>query len=253
MDLTLRLREEWKYKIDEVFYSGDKRSAVAVDSFNRKMAYLQQRSLLEEERCAVIANVREMLNDDPQYLGLGWFKRAEYADRIEEQELAKASAVIREYTFTDILGAELIEDAQVIMRSSRSNCDLSSLAQAQEELLKSMGTGLRCGTNSAFNLAVLVITNTLSHQYFLVDFLGCLTDKNKKIYGDAMESARRLFATCDIVVNQKDAAVVGGQNNPRGSFSSVADELQKIADLYASGILTREEFQMLKARVLEKV
>jgi hypothetical protein len=43
---------------------------------------------------------------------------------------------------------------------------------------------------------------------------------------------------------------MSGQSN--GGSSSVADELKKLADLRAAGVLTNAEFASLKARVLSR-
>jgi len=249
MDLTLRLKGEHGYRIDEVFYSGDKSCAVIVDVQHRRLAFVKQKELEPEERENVVVKVRKILEDDSFYRSLGWFKRAEYANQIEEKEMAKASAVVMEYAFSDVLGVEYVEDGRTIGRSLR---------EGQQNVVIAPGTG---GTNDPIrynggqlihNVMVYVAVRGKADGGFWLDFLGAETDKGKKVYSDASEAAKRFYSTVDIIVNQREV-LEEVKVNSGGSFISIADELQKLADLHGSGILTRQEFEDLKARVLAKL
>ncbi|BCP06123.1 SHOCT domain-containing protein [Mycobacterium sp. 5-140-3-2] len=92
------------------------------------------------------------------------------------------------------------------------------------------------------------------------DVTGFTVSKGKRWYDRNLQilgHETTLAILTDLGVNQVEDSEkifrdnpMFGQSSARGGTASVADELKKLADLRASGVLTNAEFQDLKARLL---
>ena len=68
------------------------------------------------------------------------------------------------------------------------------------------------------------------------------------IYKQGLEHAQQIADLVSVIIDDVDRSKKQGNNS--NSSSSVADELAKLADLKAKGILTEEEFNSQKSKLL---
>lgn len=162
-------------------------------------------------------------------------------------------------SYRDILSAELFEDGSSITKTSRS----SQLGGALVGGLVFGGLGAVVGglsgntrTSSKIkHIDLRLVVNDTSSPLHDVAFLNGECKKDEFIYKQSLAKARRWHGIIKVLINRADGEDLATQNQkpnialPRPS-DLVADELRKLADLQASGVLTDEEFQKQKARLL---
>ncbi|MHB9100884.1 MAG: SHOCT domain-containing protein [Sulfuricella sp.] len=79
--------------------------------------------------------------------------------------------------------------------------------------------------------------------------------KDGSIYTTAIQAARRWHGIVEVLMKRADSEEKSLQNSERQiqpalSNASVADEIKKLADLRDSGVLSADEFQQQKTRLL---
>lgn len=84
--------------------------------------------------------------------------------------------------------------------------------------------------------------------------LNTKNDIDNQLYTSYLKNAIQAKDLLSVIIDKSDnkniyASPINNQNN--GKITSVADELMKLAKLKSDGILTEEEFQAQKAKLLK--
>lgn len=95
-------------------------------------------------------------------------------------------------------------------------------------------------------------TNTPLHD---VAFIDNEVKKDGIIYIQTIQAARRWHGILEVLLKRADSEEKNLQNSerqiqPESPTASVADEIKNFAELHISGVLTTDEFQQQKARLL---
>ena len=113
-------------------------------------------------------------------------------------------------------------------------------------------SGKTVTTAQVCRIDLRMVVNDMHRPLHDVAFLRLITTKGEAAYESAMGNARQWHGLLSGVVRNAEAApkpsVIGLPSN--GGSSSVADELKKLADLLAAGMLTKEEFDQQKSKIL---
>ncbi|NOT83865.1 MAG: SHOCT domain-containing protein [Methylococcaceae bacterium] len=106
-------------------------------------------------------------------------------------------------------------------------------------------------------LTVNDINNPLHNIIFLnLNKKELIYDEKSK--NEALQLVRRWYGIIEVVIKQaNDKKEIGSLANelkiaPKLAIVSIADEIKKLADLHSAGILTLEEFQQQKTKLLGK-
>lgn len=161
--------------------------------------------------------------------------------------------------YRDILSAELFEDGQTITRTVRSSQVGGVLVGGL--LLGGVGAiigGLSGARTTAKGkvkrIDLRLVVNDASQPTHDVCFLFIETTRDGAIYKLAAEPARQWQARMDVLIKRADREYASGQptspTQVMQQAGSVSDELRKLADLRASGILTEAEFEKQKSKLL---
>ncbi|SOC43413.1 SHOCT domain-containing protein [Ureibacillus acetophenoni] len=173
------------------------------------------------------------------------------------------------YDYKDILESEIIEDGKTITSTSRS----SQLGGAIIGGVLAGGTGAVIGGLSGKKTSeqeinkidLKVIVNNTKNPIKIINFLKAdKVDINGKAlpikkessnYVNAINSINHWHSLLSILIKQSDS--IDSKESEEKVISnnvniSTADELKKLADLRNSGILTDEEFQQQKQKVLNR-
>jgi uncharacterized membrane protein len=170
----------------------------------------------------------------------------------------------RVYNYRDILSTELLIDGDEVIKTSRT----SQIGGALIGGVLAGGVGAIIGGLSAeqtkeskvSRVDVLVVVNDTRNPTFVLNFfnkddtdLGFAHDKDwiKSEIGQA-EELQRLIS---VLIRQADEAdkieeQQSKQENVKAVTSSIADEIRKLADLKAEGLLTDEEYEKQKRKLI---
>lgn len=158
--------------------------------------------------------------------------------------------------YHDIFAAELVEDGLTQTRTVRS----SQLGGALVGGVLFGGAGAVVGALSGksktegkvTSIALRVTINDSARPHHVVTFLNVEAKKGSFLYNSAMTPARHWVGVIDVAIKQADREV-GLQRLPSlsgGDSSLLADQLERLADLHSRGLLSAEEFQTSKAKML---
>jgi len=146
-----------------------------------------------------------------------------------------ASNEFRVIFYKEILGVEVFEDKAIIAGDSQKT--------------KHEGTVSR--------IDVRLTINDTRQPIFDINFLNVETKKDNPAYQQALQTARHCHGLMEVLIKRADMEdkqkaqttnlATVHQGNQQISF---ADELKKLSDLKDSGILTPEEFEKQKTKLL---
>jgi len=166
------------------------------------------------------------------------------------------------FDLKDILESRIIEDGQDVITTSRS----SQVGRALVGAVIAGGVGAIIGGVGATQeqksevnrISLKIVVNDIRNPSFTLEFL----EKSKVIKGDAsykeaMSNASKCHDTISVLIRQADEvdnhvpqieATEGAATTKE--VSSVADELEKLFSLKEKGILSNEEFEIQKNKLL---
>lgn len=161
--------------------------------------------------------------------------------------------------YKDILSVELFEDGTSVTKTVRS----SQIGGAVVGGLLLGGVGALVGSLSGKTktsgkikrIDLRLIVNDTSTPLHDVAFMNVEGKKDGIIYTQAIQVARRWHGIVEVLIKRANAEERSLQDSERQTQpalpnASVADEIKKLADLHNSGVLTAEEFQQQKSRLL---
>jgi len=164
----------------------------------------------------------------------------------------------RIFLYRDILSSEIVEDGETITSTVRT----SQLGGALIGGLALGGVGAIIGGLSGKSVSsqriqridLRITVNDTKEPLHEINFLHFQTKKGDKItYEPAIRKARHWHGLIDVLIkraDQEDKRAEGTRHLGKVS-DSLADELQKLASLRDSGVLTDSEFQSQKSRLLQ--
>lgn len=154
----------------------------------------------------------------------------------------------------DILSSEIHENGQTVTKSVRS----SQIGRAVVGGLLAGGVGAVIGGLSGnkidkskiTQLDLRLVVNDPSEPVHDVRFLTMESAKDSILYKTAAEDARQWQARMDVLIKRAERDAEKSNKSKFARVAGVADELQKLAALKASGVLSEEEFRVQKAKLL---
>lgn len=164
--------------------------------------------------------------------------------------------------YADVVSVELTEDGSSITKTSRSS-QLGG-AVVGGVLLGGVGavvgglTGSKKTSQKIKRVDLRVVIDDTKSPLHNVCFQNVEGARGGLIHNAAISQARHWNGLFDVVIRRGDQArvrdvnIVENQKDARPS-GSVADEIKKLADLKADGVLTDDEFQTQKQRLLSRV
>ena len=166
------------------------------------------------------------------------------------------NVAIRVCSYKDLLSSEVFEDGATLTKTVRA----SQIAGALIGGLALGGVGAIIGglsgktrtSGKVKKVSLRLAVNDTKNPLHDVNFLNIETKKDGFLYKDAMLQARHWHGLIEVLIKRADMEDKTNVKDgpPQVEWSSVADEIKKLADLHESGILSNEEFQQQKARLI---
>jgi len=171
------------------------------------------------------------------------------------------SVKYRTFLAKDILSCEILEDGDSTIAVNRG----SQVAGAAVGGLLLGGAGLIVGGLSGKKKTSKIVSkvdfrvtvNDIKQPIHTVNLLSTDGKSQSPLYKGVLETCHKWSATIDVLIHasrqdEKEALnkVSSDMNGGKRGVISVADEIKKLAALRDDGVLTNEEFQAEKARML---
>lgn len=159
----------------------------------------------------------------------------------------------RVVSYADVISSEVIEDGSTVTRASRGS-QLGG-AVVGGALLGGVGaiigglSGTRISTGTVRQVSLRVTVSDTSSPTHEVGFLKMETNKPGAVYDAAMKTASHWQGVISAIIREVENATNSRQEP---TTVSVATELKGLVELRDSGVLTDQEFQREKAKLLER-
>ena len=164
--------------------------------------------------------------------------------------------------YSDIVSVEIAEDGSSVTKSSRGSQLGGAIVGGV--LLGGVGavvgglSGKKKTTQKVSRVDLRVVIDNTSEPTYTLPLLAVEVDRGDITHSAAIDKARHWNGLFDIAMSRteksrvRDVNVVDKKKDAKAA-RSVADELKKLADLKADGVLTEDEFQTQKQRLLSGV
>lgn len=171
----------------------------------------------------------------------------------------ESEPALKFYSYRDILHCELLEDQFSITRTSRS----SQLANAflggvlfggPGALIGSLTSASHSSDGGVKEIAMHVIVNDTESPLKVVRFLlayhGEYFPRNGEIYKKNFSLAQHWYALLKVLIEraEKEASLV--EDPPPSLVDSSTAELVTLSGLLDNGLITREEFELQKTKII---
>jgi len=161
-------------------------------------------------------------------------------------------------SYGEVLAAELIEDGHTITRTSRTSQAATALVGGI--LFGGVGavvgalTGSKSTRGKVKRVDVRLVINNADRPIFLLNFMNAESNAGGFIHKPALEKANEWLGRFKVIMAQADQADAVAQDSVLAPLQlpapSLADEIQKLANLLDRGLLSREEFDAQKVKLL---
>lgn len=162
-------------------------------------------------------------------------------------------------SYKDLLASEICEDGTSVTKTSRVSQAGSALLGGL--LLGGVGavvgglTGKKTTTDKIKRISLRLTVNSTQAPIHDVNFMTVEGKRGGLIYNNAIQKASHWHGLIEVLIKRADSeeqdlngsAYQTALTSP--SFS-VADEIKKLADLHNSGVLSSDEFQQQKIKLL---
>lgn len=169
----------------------------------------------------------------------------------------KGHCSTRVFDYRQILSCEILEDGDSITKTSRMS-QAGGLVVGGV-LLGGLGavvgglSGKKTSSKTIEKLAVLLIVNDTREPRFEITLNASKVDSTTDEFKQLLEKARHWHSIISVLIRQADDAEVTKQvpSLIESDKKSLADELKKLKELVAVGVLTEQEFLDQKTKLLK--
>lgn len=162
----------------------------------------------------------------------------------------------RVVAYKDLLASELFEDGVTITKTNRTSqiggALLGGLALGGVGAIIGGLSGRTQTTGKVRKIELRITVNDTKKPIHHVSFQDSEQAKESMNYQCAIKLARHWHGLVEVLIKQADMEDKVNITNDRSKIreTSVADEIKKLAELRDAGLLSAEEFQQQKARLL---
>jgi len=157
--------------------------------------------------------------------------------------------------YKDVLSSEIIEDGQNIIKTSRGG----QLGGAILGGVLAGGVGAVIGglssshtsSTKVYNLALQIVIKDTKKPNYVINFINFEIEKSNPHYKTMIEQARYWHSIMSVIINQAETEEkVSERIITKIPSISIADEIEKLAGLLKAGLITDEEFNKQKVKLL---
>lgn len=156
------------------------------------------------------------------------------------------------YDYSKILQSEIIVDGETILKQSTTGTIgrsiLGGVLSGGVGAIIGGTTGTKTQTQNISSIDLKVIINDTKTPVFKINFLNLKTKKGSFIYKKAYGEVENWHGILSGLIRQGNTESENTKKEPENI--SVADEIKKMRELLDSGVLTNDEFEKQKTKLL---
>ena len=153
--------------------------------------------------------------------------------------------------FSDIIECEIIEDSNTIMKGGVGRAVVGGVLAGGVGAV--VGANTRASKNVTNSLQIRIITKNISKSLHTMNLITAEIKKDSMEYKSAMNFANNVYAIITSIINdsEKSSNNLGGKKEmEQNNNADFVEQLERLAKLKESGVITQEEFEESKQRVL---
>lgn len=168
------------------------------------------------------------------------------------------------FAFSALVSSEIVEDGTSVTTTRTSRGSQAVGAVVGNLIAGPLGfvvgglSGKTVGTTSTkvSKVELKILVDDARQPSIVIPFLTSQLSRSGSVYASKRKDAELWHETISVLIRRADMKRTASQAQPvappvqAAATGSVADELKKLADLRAAGVLTDEEFAAQKQRVL---
>lgn len=217
------------FKVTQEFISPDMETMIAIDEDNKKVLIINNK----------IENVAEL-----------------------SQTLSKYDYEHQIFSYKDILQSEILEDDVTITRTSRG----SQIGGALLGGVLAGGVGAIIGglsgstksTNEVKKVQLQIVVNNTKKSFYRITFMSAETaiSKSSSIYINSNKQITHWHSLFKVIIDiadkedKRNTIQSNNNNDNKTTTSNTADEIRKLHDLLKEGIISQEEFDIQKKKII---
>lgn len=167
--------------------------------------------------------------------------------------------------FSDIVDCEILEDSNTVMKGGVGRAVVGGAIAGGVGAI--VGANTRKSKNVVNSLKIRIVTQNVSNSLVMIDLITSETNKETTEYKNAIDFANKVYATIisiinsneritnDNVDNNENATKTASKKNKKtnSESSNNLEKIKQLAELKDKGIITQEEFEESKKKILSKL
>ncbi len=150
------------------------------------------------------------------------------------------------YCYKQLIASQIVEDGDVITKTVSSHTGMGVAPNVGFAL----GTSTGKSQNLVRHIDLLITVDDYEHSTFPIRFLDKPSYKNSDTYKNALSEVRHWHGLVELLIKKAESERMK-QNTSELNTPSIAEELKKLAELRDSGLLTENEFNAQKEKLLK--
>ena len=156
--------------------------------------------------------------------------------------------------YESIIECKIIENSSVVNSGGIGRAIVGGLIAGDSGAI--VGANTRKSKNIVSSLLIRIVTKEIDEPLYTLELLDYQIDTNKQLYANlykqAMEFANNVYATIQAIIKDNNNTNVVETKQELNSTSGL-EQLEKLAELKDKGIITQEEFEETKKKILDKI
>ena len=167
------------------------------------------------------------------------------------KKIAICNANLREtieiIDFSKIIECQLLEDSNIIQKGGIGRAVVDSVIAGGVGAI--VGATTRKSKNVINDLQIRILTNDINNSFYIIHIIDSETKKDSLIFRHSMEFANNVYSTIMAIIKLND----NSNNVDIATNEDFEKQIEKLSNLKEKGIITQEEFNESKNKILSKL
>ena len=156
--------------------------------------------------------------------------------------------------YESIIECKVIENSNIVNSGGIGRAIVGGIIAGDSGAI--VGANTRKSKNIVSSLSIRIVTKEIDEPLYTLELLDYQIDTNKQLYANfykqAMEFANNVYATIQAIIKDNNNTNVV-ENKQELNSTNGLEQLEKLAELKDKGIITQEEFEETKKKILDKI
>lgn len=156
--------------------------------------------------------------------------------------------------YESIIECKIIENSNVVNSGGIGRAIVGGLVAGDSGAV--VGANTRKSKNIVSSIVIRIVTKEIDEPLYTLELLDYQIDTNKQLYANfyklAMTFANNVYATIQAIINDNNN-INKLETKQELNSNNGLEQLEKLAELKEKGIITQEEFEESKKKILSKL